>query len=281
MAGAHIRRRRATATALAVLAGFTLAACGGGNNTTTGATPTTAAPTGDPGLGGGPTASATPSATSCCPNTGGGGGGGNNAPTYPNDAKAYARAAVKAWMAKDYTRLGQLGTPAAVQQVKDSVTYGGLPANSWHVTRCEGAAGSTYCVFINDNGDVSKVRVINQYLGAAHAVSEIPLERTEYRTGAAAYVRAFLSAWQDGNTYRMIAYASADVVGHLPGTPLSAYELFCDGAAGSTYVQVNEGGNASTPAFTLRVNNEKANTGAKHAITEYLVPQVGANNTSC
>lgn len=264
MAGAHIWRRRAVALTIAVLAGSTLAACSGAKNNNTATTPTTgataAATSGNSGVGDGGTPAT----------TGSGGGGGGGAVAYPSDAKAYAQAALKAWMAKDYTRLGQLAQSAAVQQVKDSVTYGGLPANSWHFINCEGAAGSSYCTFINDDGDVTHIRVINQVLGAPMAVQEIPLERTEYPKGASSYVGAFLSAWQNGNKYRMLAYASSGVVSHFSGTPLQAYTLFCDGAAGSIYVQVNEGGNASVPKFVLRVNNEKASTGAKHAIAEYL-----------
>ena len=282
MAGTHIWRRRAAAMALVVLAGIPVAACGGKGNTNTPSTGATTNP-GDAGVGGGSGdgAGVTPSATTGSGPTKGTGGGGGGAPTYPKDARTYAQAAIKAWMARDYTRLGQLATAAAVQQVKDSVTYGGLPSNSWHFISCEGAAGSSYCTFINDNGDVTHVRLANPVLGAPQAVNELPLERTEYPHNAASYVGAFLNAWQNGNRYRMLAYANPDVVGHFAGTPLQATTLFCDGAAGSTYVQVNEGGNASVPRFVLRVGNEKAAAGGKHAISEYLAADPANSPANC
>ncbi len=218
--------QRAAALAAAAVAGCLLAAC---------ATPAKDQGQGtDPGghgqLGSSPTAGSNggagfpDGAPSGNPTGGGQGntGGAAASPTpfvYPKDAKAYAQAVLTAWGNKDLVRVALLTTPAALQQIKDN----GYPDNHWTYIKSDGAAGSTYCTFRNNNGDEVVIRVTNSLLGLKLAVSEAPLERTTYPTNAHDYVNAFLNAWSKGNLQRMRKYAADDAYANATVTkpPLS------------------------------------------------------------
>lgn len=190
--------------------------------------------------------------------------------SYPSDAKAYAEAVLAAWKNGDATTLAALtssGVPAK---------YTGLspqPNKTWHYSRCEGAAGSSYCIFFNDNGDKITVRLTNQTLGAAHANSDMTFDKTSYPTTAVAYVKAFTDAWQDGNTWRMTALSKAD--GSLTSyfthyTPPDVGYLVCDdggGAAGSTFVHLY---NHVGLNYFIQVSNPAL--GQPHAIVNNVNP---------
>lgn len=272
MAGTITWRRRAALIAVAALATVALGACGksgskgnsGSNETANGQ------------LGSAPTGAATPgaSATAGPPATTGSGGGGNTAPTYPTTAKAYAQALLKAWANKNYTRLDQLAITSAVQQIKDSITYGGLPNANWHYLNCQGAAGATYCTFRNDNGDETVIRLNNSQIGHPTAVTEAPLSRTEFPADASAYVNNFIDAWQQGNQQRMLAYANQSVVNFVTHyTPLAGSQI-CppDGAAGSQYLTVKGLGDSAGALYLFRLTSEVLARQGKHAITSASIP---------
>jgi hypothetical protein len=195
-------------------------------------------------------------------------------PSYPTDPRGYAQALLRAWANKDYTRLGQLAAPSAVQQIKDSINFTGLPNSNWHYIRCEGAAGSQYCTFRNDNGDETVIRLISSQIGHPMAVTEAPLERTQFPTTAGAYIGAFMDAWQKGNQQRMLAYSTQTVLGYATSNQvISSFNLGCDGAAGSTYVSVYGLGTDLGRSYAFQVNNDSVSAGKKHAIVNTATPQ--------
>ena len=50
---------------------------------------------------------------------------------------------------------------------------------------------------------------------------------------------SFIQAWSNGNRQRMLAYSTSSIVDYVTHyTPLSGWNMGCDGAAGSTYVMV-------------------------------------------
>jgi hypothetical protein len=273
MAGISSRRWRvsdAAATAptalaiplVAVALAFALAGCGTGKNAGTDASPST-----DTQIGGAPsgTASATPagSATASVPAS----------PLYPTTAKAYAQEFLKAWSKKDYSRLDQLGSVAAVQQVKDSVTYGGLPNANWHYIKCDGGGGTTHCTFRNDNGDETVIALNDSQIGHPTAVTEAPLDRTVYATTPGQYVNNFIGAWENDNRQRMLAYSTQAVVDWaVTKPPITSYTLGCNAAAGKTDVMIDGLGGDLGKSYGLEVDNALAGAGKKHAIVNHVTP---------
>lgn len=140
-------------------------------------------------------------------------------PLFPGDARSYANEVLKAWGAKNYTRLAELGDQAAVQQIKDSIQYGGVPNTQWTHIRCGAAAveGRTDCLFRNAHGDESVVTLINAKLGKPNAATQASLDRTQYPNAPDAYVSAFIGAWEAGNEQRMVRLSSSTVKNRFLG----------------------------------------------------------------
>ena len=230
--------RSAIATfAIAVLG---LAGCGKEQPGPGGSTP----PPGDQQIGGAPPASSSPSAT---PTRGSGGGGGNQGPTYPKDARGYGQEFLRAWGAKNYNRLGQLGSEAAVQQVRDSVDTGGVPNTQWTYIRCgpaEQNPGYTACTFRNAHGDESILELQDAKLGSPKAVTKAPLDRTTYDSDPGQYVGDLLRAHGAGNRQRVLRLSNSTVRG----------QLTCDLSGGSSAIV--------TPIDGMYSNVKMAGTGA-------------------
>ncbi len=235
MAGSMIWRQRIAAAAAVAVAALALAACAKDGQTDG------ANPTGDSQLGGAPTTAPTGGPSASPP--GGGGGGGT---TYPKDAKAYALEVLKAWAKPDYNRLSQLAVQAAVQQVKDSITFGGKPNAQWTNVNCRPAkaTGFTSCLFRNAHGDEATIKLINTQLGFTAAVTEAQLNRTEYNNDPGSYVAAFMYAWQQGNTQRMARLSNTSIKNFFAGegTPIAAYGQSTPAYIGGGYSKVEING---------------------------------------
>jgi molecular chaperone DnaK len=151
---------------------------------------------------------------------GGGGGGGANSQVYPKDARSYGFELLKAWAKSDYARLGQLATQSAVQQVKDSVSSGGVPNSQWISIQCtpNNASNTTSCVFRNAHGDETVVKLSNSQLGFATAVTEAPLDRTVYPNDPRQYAENLLQAHSDGNQQRVLRLSNDSVKSRLSCT---------------------------------------------------------------
>jgi hypothetical protein len=213
-----------TAVAAFALCALGLTACGKADPGAAASAP----PPGDQQIGGAPPAStsATPTPTR---SGGGGGGGGNQGPTYPRDARTYAQEFLRAWGARNYNRLGQLGDAGAVQQVRDSVDTGGVPNTQWTYIRCgpaEQNPGYTACTFRNAHGDESVLEMQDAKLGSPKAVTKAPLDRTSYDGDPASYVSDMLRAHGEGNRQRVLRLSNSTVRG----------QLTCDMSGGSVAI---------------------------------------------
>jgi hypothetical protein len=187
------------------------------------------------------------------------------AASYPSDALAYAKAAINAWLAGDHARLAQLSSPGVVSSFG---SVPGQPDRHWHGADCEGAAGSSYCPFFNNNGDRLLIRLSNQSLGAPHAVSEETFQATTYPATADAYVTEFLKAWQESNTYRMRALSTDTVTSYFVHyTPQQAWTLADEGTAGHTHVHIT-----NTDGFDQTVDVTNQDLKAPHAISVICNP---------
>jgi hypothetical protein len=251
MARSNLRGRRALAAAVAVAAALAMGACSGdgspGPGTTTPA---------DSHIGGAPPLTPAPASTGApSPSQ----GGGNNAPLYPRAARAYAQELLKAWAGPDYTRLSQLAVQSAVQQIRDSIKSGGKPNAQWTHVSCGAAEspGFTRCVFRNAHGDETGIVLKNSQLGFPAAVTEAPLDRTEYRDQASSYIDAFISAWQQGNHQRMARLSSTSIKNYFvsEGSALAAYGMNppvkIDG--GYVTIQINDMSFVGGQNYVLRV----------------------------
>lgn len=247
--------RRGAAIALSVLAGLLAAAC----------SPTAATTTTDP----------TPSAAATLA---GGEAGvvapepepepqqpeGQAEPDYPDDAQVYAQAVMAALQADDWDRFGDLTTPETFDQLVE------LPASvddDWSFHRCDGAAGSSYCSFINDEGDALAIRISHALLGEPHAATDVVLDSTEYPHDGITYVKEFIGAWQFGNTVRMHKLSSSAVIGKLPATPPATMTYPAPKCCPDGTLLVKVVWNGSTKVFHVR----NTDLGGPNAIVDYTL----------
>lgn len=185
-------------------------------------------------------------------------------PTYPDDAEAYAQEVMEAWGGDSASWLEALTAEEVYYGIAD---LNASPYDPWELLRCDGAAGSSYCSFTNPDGDLITLRISHQLLGAAHAATEVTLEKTVYPNDSVLYVKEFVEAWQFGNTARMIKLSSPAVVNKVPDTPpttVTYLPLDCCGG-GLAQVRVKIG----NPTARFDVGTTKL--GGPNAILDYAV----------
>jgi hypothetical protein len=242
---AYPRAARSFAIGISALtAAMVLAACGGRPGT----------PTGSPSDTGGTGVVGTAAPTTA------------PAPTYPATAQAYSQAVLDAWHAGQSQTLTALATPTLQTQLTGITPQ---PNMNWHYSRCEGAAGSSYCFYFNDNGDKVRMQLTNALLGQADAAVALYWEPTSYPSESIAYVRAFVAAWEDGNVQRMGLLANQNEVQYFTHyTPPEPDYLTCGyGAAGSTYVRIYSPAGLN---YVVRVVNQTL--GQAQAIADHIDP---------
>src|SRR5690606_30614927 len=89
-------------------------------------------------------------------------------PTVPDE---YASAAFDAWVAGDDAVLERMLAPEALEDLRQ---VNADPSADWEFSRCEGAAGSSYCEWIGPDGALT-FRVVNEAAanGEDHAIAEV------------------------------------------------------------------------------------------------------------
>jgi hypothetical protein len=229
--------RRTTLISLIVLAGALGAtACAAGG--TQGNPPPASTSSGVGSLGTGPSSSAS--------------GTGPGAPTtaaavvYPSDAKTYAIEAVNAWVTGDTARLDQLEVSGGT--IHTLAACGGCYNLQWSFvgTICQGAAGSSYCLFYNHVGDSLRVHISNPALGGPQAVVLGSIwDPLTFPADDQAYAAEALAAWQGGNDARLshltTGWTTAKITA-LGADPAGSWQYhLSQGAAGSFYVQFSDG----------------------------------------
>ena len=181
------------------------------------------------------------------------------AASYPGTAQGYAEAVLQAWRIRQFTRLTDLASPEVLTQLQTTANI----ETDWSFVNCQGAAGSSYCQYVNGDGDSATLRLDNQLLGRAHAATEVKLDLTTYSNNAVEYVKAFIEAWRNANTKRMATLANATEVTYFTHyTPPGAYSTCATLAGGTANVRVY---NPDGLNYTLTVS--VATLGAKQAIT--------------
>ena len=135
---------------------------------------------------------------------------------------------------------------------------------NWAYASCQGAAGSTYCQFLNGDGDAVTLRLDNQLLGKPHAITEVKLDRdrrtrttpsSTSRRSSRRGVTPTRSGWQPWPTRQR---SSTSPTTRRRG-PIRLCQLL-SGCAASVRVYNTDGLN-----YTLSVS--VPTLGSKHAIT--------------
>ena len=247
-----LRRLAAAAALFATL--FAASACGGLSVSNPSPSSTTAKATTAP-------ASPTTLPKSSAPTT-------TAATTYPATAQAYGEKTLAAWGGIQIQALSDLTTTDAQNQLNALP----IPPNQkWNFQTCDGAAGSVYCAFASNDGDVITLRMINSGLGKAHAVAEVRFDPTVYATDATEYVKAFLEAWRDANSRRMLALSSQTEVDYFTHfTPPAAYTVCGLKSADTWSIRVYNGSGLN---YVVKVADPVL--GNKHAIIGHVDPVVG------
>ncbi len=207
------------------------------------------------------TTSAAPAPTSSAPTS----AASTAAAVFPNSAQLYAEAVLLAWRTNAQSRLAELVTPTVLSQLQTTTNL----ERNWVYASCQGAAGSTYCQFLNGDGDAVTLRLENRYVGQPRAVTEVRLDVTTYSNNAIEYVKAFVEAWRNANTKRMAALANQAEVDYFTHyTPPGSYSTCASPpAGGATNVRVY---NPEGLNYTLVVTI--AALGSKHAIAGHAAP---------
>lgn len=179
--------------------------------------------------------------------------------SYPATARLYAEAVLLAWRTKQYSQLSDLVAAPVLTQLQTTANV----EPNWAFVNCQGAAGSSYCLFINADGDAVTLRLDNQSLGKARATTEVKLDQTTYSNNAVEYVKAFIEAWRNANTKRMATLANQGEVDYFTHyTPPGTYSTCATLSSGTASVRVY---NPDGLNYTLTV--AVATLGSKHAIT--------------
>jgi hypothetical protein len=184
--------------------------------------------------------------------------------TFPGTVEAYAEAVVEAWAGDDPDWLQALTAEAVYYGIFD---LDASPYDVWTLLRCDGAAGSSYCSFLNPDGDVLTLRISHALLGQADAATEVNLDKTVYPNDSVLYVQEFVKAWQFGNTARMVKLSSQAVVNKVPGTPPTSVTYLpvtcCGGGLAQVKVKIGN------PTARFDVGTTKL--GGPNAILDYAV----------
>lgn len=131
------------------------------------------------------------------------------------------------WKGNDADGAHAFATNTAVDEIF-AKTY--RAKSGWFFSNCEGAAGSTYCTWINNVETTLILRVSNQ-AGVVSSAAFTPIE--------SGVIGRFFHAWRDGNHTEAAKYGTATAVTQLYSATYSAAKHWvpdsCSGAAGSIY----------------------------------------------
>jgi hypothetical protein len=178
---------------------------------------------------------------------------------FPSSARLYAEAVLLAWRTNQQSRLAELVSPTVLSQLQTTTNV----EPNWVYASCQGAAGSTYCQFLNGDGDAATLRLENQLVGEPHAATEVKLDLTTYSNNAVEYVKSFIEAWRNANTRRMAVLANQSEVEYFTHyTPPGTYSTCATLSGGITSVRVY-----NTDGLNYTLTLAVALLGGKHAIT--------------
>ncbi len=180
-------------------------------------------------------------------------------------ARVYSEWVLAAREQKQIEWLGDLTTPEVQEQI---IEIPGPPNQDWTYQLCDGAAGSTYCAFINSDGDVMTLRITNALLGKAHAAVEVKLDPTVYSSDVIEYVKSFVEAWRNANTKRMLALSNQTEVDFFTHyTAPQTYQVCAFKVVATWQVRIH---NSDGLDYIVKIAD--ASLGKPHAISSHIHP---------
>lgn len=198
------------------------------------------------------------------------------APSFPTTAEEYTKAAVVAWVAHDSSTLDAYETGGGILHGLSTSAYNTQFALAPNF--CQGAAGSSYCLYFNTYGDELLLRVSNPLLGQAHAiVSGGSFTPTTFPSDEQAYAKETLDAWNSGNDNRLklltrqqLTSAAIDALGAQRGSDWTFDHS--EGAMGSLYFQFTRGGHTIAFQFDNTDPDPAPSTGAaaQHRVVQVV-----------
>jgi hypothetical protein len=196
-------------------------------------------------------------------------------PTFPSSAEAYAQAGVAAWVGHDIARLNQLEVAGGL--IHGLAGCDGCYNLAFTFKNCQGAAGSSYCLFFNEVGDELTMHLQNSLLGAPQAiVTGSTFAQITFPSDNRAYAQEALNAWLSQNDARLKlltknAMTSAQVDALGPNRNANWTFDHSEGAAGSSYYDWRDGA-GHTLAFRF-INGPPApstGTASQHRIVDIV-----------
>jgi hypothetical protein len=196
--------------------------------------------------------------------------------TYPSDAETYAKQAVTAWETGDTARLNQLEVAGGtIHTLAGCHACYDLHFNL--IGSCDGAAGSSYCLFYNKVGDSLRVHLSNPLLGHPQAVVAGSIwDPITFPSDDKKYAQEALDAWLGGNDARLkLLTASKMTSAQVDALGADRHSTWtfdhADGAMGSTYYNFHDLAGHSL-AFRFLNGPPAPTTGpaSQHRITEVV-----------
>jgi hypothetical protein len=169
------------------------------------------------------------------------------APTFPKDAESYTAAAVAAWAARDVSTLDQYEDSGG--ELHTMLACNGCYNTAFTLANCGGAAGSTYCLYINAVGDELRLRVSNTMLGQPRAMGTgSTFSPITFPSDNGAYAKEALDAWQAGDDARLglltsKPYTAAQVTALGADRATTWTADGSEGTAGTVYVRFKDPAN--------------------------------------
>ncbi len=165
-------------------------------------------------------------------------------PAYPSD---YPGAIMTAWGGNDASYLTLLTNPSVAHQLLHDLAD---TDKHWtHITD-EGAMGSGYATYYNQDGDEITLRMVNDQLSQHHwhAGSVQSWDPMTYPNDETAYVKAFMNAWVNGNRTRMELLGGQQVAAHFlamsaPDSSFTVAVVPGSGAAGHIMERIRDTAN--------------------------------------
>ena len=174
---------------------------------------------------------------------------------------------MSAWGSGDRAFLTLLTTAATAHQLLDNL---GDPDQHWTSLGGDGAAGSTYTRYYNQDGDQITIRTSNAEVAAHHwhAGSVQTWDPMAYPSGDVAYVKEFVGGWIAGNKTRMELLATQSLTTHLLSLPTPSSGFTATELPGSDTAHRDVRVVDATTSLDLKLSVNVGSLGAAHAIED-------------
>lgn len=186
--------------------------------------------------------------------------------TIPHDSALYADSFVRAFGAKNTSRVRLLATTTAAN---NAIAHYWIAGPTWVRLHCDGAAGSLYCKYGNGSGRFMLVRVSNfdAMQGHAHSVMSVSFSRFVIPNDSCVYADSFVRAFgaRNSDLLRLLGTSTSAnrAISHYSIAGPTWVRTRCEGAAGSMFATYRDGHGHH---LLIQVSNFDAQLRHAHAV---------------